>query len=107
VEKYSLILVSKHCIGDGISLHYILQEFFVLIGGPDPATGVPRTDVELAKLLDNEWSRRTMSHSLEGYESIPLPTEARFLPPKSRLQAAAMKVDYLKNQESFIVRVHS
>ena len=106
-ENYSLVLTLKHCVGDGTSLHNASHEFLAIIAGPDAASGTPRSDAELAKLLDHEWSRRWTSLSVEGFEPIPPPTEACLLQPKTRFQAAALKVDYLRNQETFIVRAPS
>ncbi|KAF9503063.1 hypothetical protein BS47DRAFT_1402780 [Hydnum rufescens UP504] len=56
----------------------------------------------LTELLDHEWSRRWASHTVLGFEPVTSPTEARMPSANSRLQAAAHKVEFLKNQETFI-----
>ncbi|KAF9506747.1 hypothetical protein BS47DRAFT_1333650 [Hydnum rufescens UP504] len=102
VEDFTLIFCAKHCIGDGISMHHVMAEFLATLGGLDGTTGAHRTMAQLTELLDHEWSRRWASQTVLGFEPVTSPTEARMPSANSRLQAAAHKVEFLKNQETFI-----
>ncbi|KAF9504241.1 hypothetical protein BS47DRAFT_1355452 [Hydnum rufescens UP504] len=85
VEDFTLIFCAKHCIGDGISMHHVMAEFLATLRGLDAT----------------DW--RSPNYSImNGFEPVTSPTEARMPSANSRLQAAAHKVEFLKNQETFI-----
>lgn len=80
-----------HYLGDGMALHAMANEFFLLLGSE-------KTSDDLSKMLDDELSNQRTS-----MKSLPNCLEDR-LPPLSGkpFQRIARRVDYLRSQEKDI-----
>jgi hypothetical protein len=100
IDEYHMAFTVLHAITDGTSAHgnTILQ----FLGGSDAPGGPARSDAELMKILEMEWSRRWAQPRIE-YEIITPSAEARLPRPRSRFQAAALKIDSMNIQRRAIV----
>ncbi|KAJ7653244.1 hypothetical protein DFH06DRAFT_529718 [Mycena polygramma] len=102
LAEYSLVFTSLHAITDGTSVDG--STVLHIIGGPATPGGPPRSDAELLNILETEWSQRWAVPRLSqgSFEAVTPPTEARLPKPRSRFQAAALKIDYANLQRRAI-----
>ncbi|KAF8218248.1 hypothetical protein K438DRAFT_1557433 [Mycena galopus ATCC 62051] len=99
IYEFHLVLTVFHAITDGVggSGNTILT----FLGGSDTLGGPPRTDNELLKVLEMEWSVRWGQPPI-GFEVITPSAEGRLPRPRSRFQAAALKIDSMNVQRRAI-----
>ncbi|KAJ7716383.1 hypothetical protein DFH07DRAFT_934257 [Mycena maculata] len=102
INEYHMLAMYHHGINDTLAVGGSLQITLELLGGPATPGGAPRSDVELARLLDDEWRRR-WSVARDPADVIVPATEARILGlPRSKFCEAAWKVDHQLIQKRFI-----
>jgi hypothetical protein len=101
-----LIIMGLHCVVDGVSLHDAFAMVLELLGGSNTPGGSPRSDIELGRILEDEWNRCTFW--LGASEAIVPATEVRLAGrPRSKLNQAAWTVDNQILQRRFIVCIFS
>ncbi|KAJ7512893.1 hypothetical protein B0H11DRAFT_1697933 [Mycena galericulata] len=102
MNEYHLMPLYHHGINDGLAMMESINLIIELLGGPATPGGTPRSDVELAQLLDDEWKRR-WGIARDPDDVIVVATEARILGlPRSKLAQAAWRVDHQLVQRRFI-----
>ncbi|KAJ7913894.1 hypothetical protein B0H13DRAFT_1612148 [Mycena leptocephala] len=100
IHEFYFVFMLHHMINDSRGMHQTIQSIFELLGGPATPGGSPRTDAELAKILDHEWRQRWDAHAHGGI--VPA-TEVRILGlARSKFHEAAWKVDNQSIQRRFI-----
>ncbi|KAJ7485659.1 hypothetical protein FB451DRAFT_1432253, partial [Mycena latifolia] len=94
-HEYHLIIMAHHAINEGLSFQRISDAMLQLLGGSDTAGGHPRSDVELAQILDQEWRKR-WSHVPRAIDDVIVPaTETRLSRGlRSKFHEAAWRVDH-------------
>ncbi|KAJ7485656.1 hypothetical protein FB451DRAFT_1083131 [Mycena latifolia] len=97
IEEFEILILTLHAINDGISAHRLADTLLELLGGGEPG-GAPRTDAELARLLEMEWTARWDCSRVDANAVIVPATEGHFLQPRSKLQNAAWAVDHANVQ---------
>ncbi|KAJ6617549.1 hypothetical protein B0H10DRAFT_1948258 [Mycena sp. CBHHK59/15] len=100
VVEYHMLVMMVHAVNDGISVYRHGDAILELVGGPAVPGGPPRTDVELAQLLDLEWRMRCSQPRAD--DVIVPPTEARLPLPWTAIQDAAWKIDHQNVQRRYI-----
>jgi hypothetical protein len=104
VHEFHFVLMTHHMINDARAILQTINRIFELLGGSATPGGVPRTDAELAKVLDHEWMQR-WGAPREAHNGIVPATEVRILGlARSKFREAAWKVDNRNMQKRFIVR---
>lgn len=99
-----LLLCAAHYATDGISVNLYSHELLSLLGGPSSESdSTPRTDAQLANLLEYEWSIRWGDSACSEVHPIPAPTEERIPRSKTRLESVARVVEFNKHQGNAIV----
>ncbi|KAJ7126254.1 hypothetical protein C8R44DRAFT_617828, partial [Mycena epipterygia] len=101
VDEYHIILMMVHAVNDGVSLHRHGNMILALLGGAATPGECPRTDAELARLLEVEWKMR-WSHPRVDEAIVPA-TEDRLPMPRSKFQKSAWTVDNQNVQRRAIV----
>ncbi|KAJ7712907.1 hypothetical protein DFH07DRAFT_400696 [Mycena maculata] len=92
IEEYHIIVMTIHAVTDGVSVHRHGNIILELLCGSSTPGGPPRTDAELAYLLDLEWKMRWAQPRV-GEVIVPA-TEDRLPSPRSKFQMAAWTVDH-------------
>ncbi|KAJ7471271.1 hypothetical protein B0H11DRAFT_1867869 [Mycena galericulata] len=100
LEEYHFVLMMMHAVNDGLAVHQHCDMIFELLCGSTTPGGRPRTDVELAHLLDLEWKMR-WGEPRVGEVIVPA-TEDRFPSPRSKFQQSAWRVDHQNVQRRAI-----
>ncbi|KAH7100331.1 hypothetical protein BKA62DRAFT_706702 [Auriculariales sp. MPI-PUGE-AT-0066] len=93
-QEFHYLLAAPHCLGDGMALYRMSDEFFELIASDN-------SDEDLEQLVQQEWERAVAS-SKESINPIPRPLEERMPPLKGRFAQAVERVDYARSQERLI-----
>ncbi|KAF7377821.1 hypothetical protein MSAN_00205600 [Mycena sanguinolenta] len=103
-DEFHLALTVFHAITDGSSGNG--NRILMLLGGSNTPGGPPRTDGELLKILELEWSWRwgqpRLALSPLAFEVITPSAEARLPRPRTKFQAAALKIDFMNLQRQAI-----
>ncbi|KAF7295092.1 hypothetical protein MIND_01047500 [Mycena indigotica] len=100
-NEFHMAFSSLHSITDGTSanIYTILQ----LLGGSETSGGRVRSDEELFRILEKEWSLRWRnSWDVDSFYAITPSAESRLPFPNSRFQIAAWKVDSMNVQRRAI-----
>ncbi|KAJ7736888.1 hypothetical protein B0H16DRAFT_111074 [Mycena metata] len=104
VHEFHFVIMYHHMINDTLAGQQTTHFIFELLAGPATPGGPPRTDNELAKILDDEWRQRWGGARHPHHAIVPA-TEVRVLGlARSKFCDAAWKVDNLNIQKKFIVR---
>ncbi|KAJ7661230.1 hypothetical protein B0H17DRAFT_1020371 [Mycena rosella] len=90
IVEYHMAFTVLHAITDGTSAHGSL--ILELLGGSTTSNGPARTDLELLRVLEMEWTKR-WGQPRVTFEVITPSAEARLPRPRSKLQAATWKID--------------
>ncbi|KAJ7867715.1 hypothetical protein B0H14DRAFT_332534 [Mycena olivaceomarginata] len=92
-HEFQLIFMLHYMINDTLGVYATEQHMCELLGGSATPGGPPRTDAELAKVLDHEWMQRWGALCV-AHDLIVAATEVRILGlSQSKFQEAAWKVD--------------
>ncbi|KAF7356313.1 hypothetical protein MVEN_00963600 [Mycena venus] len=103
VHEFHIAFMFHHMINDSLAVYQTQNLVCELLGGSSSPGGAPRTDAELAKILDHEWMQRWGAQRLPQDDAIVPATEVRILGlPPSKFHDAAWKVDNQKIQQRFI-----
>ncbi|KAJ6460966.1 hypothetical protein C8R45DRAFT_536177 [Mycena sanguinolenta] len=104
IDEFHLALTVFHAITDGSTGNG--NRILWLLGGSNTPGGPPRTDGELLKILELEWSWRwgqsRLVFSPLTFEVITPAAETRLPRPRSKFQAAAFKIDFMNMQRRAI-----
>ncbi|KAJ7512892.1 hypothetical protein B0H11DRAFT_1898156 [Mycena galericulata] len=104
VYEYHLILMNHHSVNDGVSVHRNFDMMCELLGGSATPGEAPRLHVELAALLDEEWSVR-WSVPRDPGDVIGLANEDRLAGgPRSKFYEVAWRVDHQNVQRRAICK---
>ncbi|KAF7368912.1 hypothetical protein MVEN_00217300 [Mycena venus] len=90
IDEFHMALSVLHAITDGTSGH--ANTILTFLGGSETPGGPLRTDEDLLKILEMEWTVR-WGQRCASFEVITPSAEARLPQPRSRFQAAALKID--------------
>ncbi|KAJ6623687.1 hypothetical protein B0H10DRAFT_1909040 [Mycena sp. CBHHK59/15] len=90
LAEYHMSVMTLHSVND--SLHRLSNNVLELVGGSAAPGGPPRTDAELARLLELEWTTRWGQPRTD--DVIVPPAEARLPLPHNKFQEAAWKIDH-------------
>ncbi|KAJ7185367.1 hypothetical protein C8R46DRAFT_936763 [Mycena filopes] len=102
VHEFHLLLMFHHMINDTLALQETINNIFELLAGPATPGGPPRTDDELAKILDHEWRQR-WGGARHAHDAIVPAAEERVLGlSPSKFCELAWKVDGHNVQKKFI-----
>ncbi|KAJ7032734.1 hypothetical protein C8F04DRAFT_645011 [Mycena alexandri] len=102
VHEFHFVLMYHHMINDTLAVQQTTHFIFELLAGPATPGGLPRTDNELAKILDHEWRQR-WGGARHPHDAIVPATEVRVLGlAQSKFREAAWKVDNQNIQKKFI-----
>ncbi|KAJ7038000.1 hypothetical protein C8F04DRAFT_1327940 [Mycena alexandri] len=102
IHEFHLHFMSAHMTSDSLAVQQAIHSVFELLAGPATPGGAPRTDAELAKLLNQEWRVRWGDAHLV-HDAIVSSTEVRLLGlPQSKFCEVAWKVDNHNVQKKFI-----
>ncbi|KAJ7621118.1 hypothetical protein FB45DRAFT_838882 [Roridomyces roridus] len=92
LEEYHILIMTIHAINDGVALHRHCDMILQLLCGSATPGGPPRTDAELLRLLELEW---TMRCGAPREDAIIVPaTEDRLPSPRSKFQLSAWTIDH-------------
>ncbi|KAJ6551674.1 hypothetical protein B0H19DRAFT_1158530 [Mycena capillaripes] len=99
IHEYEITFTLLHTLTDGTSVH--ANAIFELLGGSATPGGPPRSDAELVKILELEWSQRWRQPRV-AFEAITPAVDARLPPLRTRFQVAALKIDSMNVQRRAI-----
>lgn len=97
-QEFSFLTGVAHVAMDGIGTHMSFQVFFELLGGVSLRTGISRTDEELMRILEDEWTLR-YGPSAQRISVLPPSVEER----APSYDTVAARADFVADQARYIV----
>ncbi|KAF8308216.1 hypothetical protein DL93DRAFT_2087233 [Clavulina sp. PMI_390] len=97
MQAYSMLIGVAHVAMDGVGTHMSAKVILELLGGTSPQTGRVRTDDELMKILEHEW---TLRFSGQGPQIRVLPLSVEERAPGYDTEQA--RRDFVQDQKSYV-----
>ncbi|KZV77597.1 hypothetical protein PENSPDRAFT_7426 [Peniophora sp. CONT] len=86
-HEFQVLLTALHCLGDGMAMHTMANDFFSMVGGS-------KSDDELRAYMAAEWKKHVERPMADGNDLLPPCLEDSLPELKGELTRAAARVDY-------------
>ncbi|KAK7044511.1 hypothetical protein R3P38DRAFT_2509223 [Favolaschia claudopus] len=102
IHEFHFVYMLHHMINDSLAMHRAQDHMCELLGGSEIPGGPPRTDLELGKILEREWTQRCSAQRIPHHAIIPSAEDRIQGRSQSKFRDAAWMVDHENIQKRFI-----
>ncbi|KAK7044521.1 hypothetical protein R3P38DRAFT_2690151 [Favolaschia claudopus] len=102
IHEFHFVYMLHHMINDSIAMYRTQDLMCELLGGSETPGGLPRTDFELGKILEREWTQRCGAQRIPHHAIIPSAEDRIQGRTPSKFRDAAWMVDNENIQKRFI-----